>query len=64
MDAAPAAVEAAVKAGAVVEVACVQQYAAAMAWVLQQAAYVCAAAGGGGQENDHKDGRQPACLRQ
>ncbi len=34
---APAAAEAAVKAGAVVEAACVQQYAAAAAWVWQQA---------------------------
>ncbi len=64
MDMAPAAAEAAVKAGAVVEAACVQQYAAAVAWVLQQAACVCAAAGSGGQGNDCKDGRQPACVRQ
>ncbi len=46
------------------EVACVQQYAAAAAWVLQQAACMCAAAGGSGQGNDRKDGRQPACVRQ
>jgi hypothetical protein len=35
MDVALAAAEAAVKAGAVVEAACVQQYAAAVVWVLQ-----------------------------
>ena len=64
MDVTPAAVEAAVEVGAVVEAACVQQYAAAVAWVLQQAACVCAAAGSGGQGNDCKDGRQPACVRQ
>jgi hypothetical protein len=57
-------VEAAVKAGAVVEAVCVQQYAAAAGWVLQRAACVCAAAGGGGQGNDCKDGRQPACMQQ
>jgi hypothetical protein len=48
MDVAPAAAEAAVKAGAVVEAVCVQQYAAAVAWVRQRAACVCAAAGSGG----------------
>ncbi len=52
MDVAPAAVEAAVEVGAVVEAACVQQYAAAAAWVRQQAACVCAAAGVGGRGND------------
>ncbi len=64
MDVVPAAVEAAVKAGAVVEAVCVQQYAAAAAWMLQRAACECVAAGGGGQGNDRKDGRQPACVRQ
>ncbi len=64
MDVAPAVAEAAVKAGAVVEAACVQQYAAMAAWVLQQAACVCAAAGGNGQGNDCKDSRQPACVQQ
>jgi hypothetical protein len=54
MDMAPAAAEAAVEAGAVVEVACVQQYAAAAAWVRQRAACVCAAAGGSGQGNDQR----------
>ena len=63
MDVAPAAAEVAVKAGAVVEVACAQQYAAAAARVLQQAPCVCVAAGGGGRGNDRKDGRQPACVR-
>ncbi len=52
MDVAPAAAEAAVEVGSVVEVACMQQYAAATAWVLQQTACVCAAAGGGGRGND------------
>jgi hypothetical protein len=64
MDMAPAAAEAAVKAGAVVEAVCVQQYAVAAVWVLQQAVCVCAAAGGGGQGNDRKDSRQPACVQQ
>ncbi len=52
MDVAPAVAEAAVEAGAVVEAVCVQQYAAAVAWVRQQAACVCAAAGSGGWGND------------
>ncbi len=55
MDMAPAAVEAAVVTEAVVEVVCVQQYAATAAWVRQRAACVCAAAGGGGRGND-RDG--------
>jgi hypothetical protein len=38
MDVAPAVAEAAVEAVAVVEAACVQQYAAAAAWVRQRAA--------------------------
>ncbi len=61
MDVAPAAAEAAVEAGAVVEVACVQQYAAAVVWVRQQAACVCEAAGGGGRGNDC-DGRHAASM--
>jgi hypothetical protein len=61
MDVAPAAVEAAVVMGAVVEVACVQQYAAVAVWVQQQAACVCAAAGGGGRGSDC-DGRQAASV--
>ncbi len=52
------------EAGAVVEAACVQQYAAAVAWVRQQAACVCAAAGGGGRGMIAMDGIQPACMRQ
>jgi hypothetical protein len=52
MDVAPAAAEEAVEAGAVVEVACMQQYAAVVAWVRQQAACVCAAAGSSGRGND------------
>ncbi len=61
MDVAPAAVEAAVEAGAVVEVACMQQYAAVAAWMWQQAACVCAAAGGGSQGNDC-NGRHAASM--
>ncbi len=52
MDMAPAAAEAAVETGAVVEAVYMQQYAAVAAWVRQQAACVCAAAGGGGRGND------------
>ncbi len=44
--------EVAVVMGAVVEAACVQQYAAVAAWVRQRAACVCVAAGGGGRGND------------
>ncbi len=62
MDVAPAAAEAAVEAGVVVEAVCVQQYAAAAAWVQQQAACVCAAAGVGSQGND-RDERQAASMR-
>ncbi len=62
MDVAPAVAEAAVEAGAVVEVACMQQYAAAAAWVQQRALCLCAAAGGGGRGND-RDGRQAASMR-
>jgi hypothetical protein len=62
MDVAPAAVEATVEAGAVVEAVCVQQYAAEAAWVQQPAACVCAAAGSGSQGNDC-NGRQAASVR-
>ncbi len=48
MDVAPAAAEVAVVTGAVVQGACMQQYAAVAAWVRQQAACVGGAAGGGG----------------
>ncbi len=61
MDVAPAVVKAAVEAGIVVKVACVKQYAAAAAWVRQQAACMCAAAGGGVQGND-RDGHQAASV--
>ncbi len=62
MDVAPAAVEVAVVTGAVVQGGCVQQYAAAAAWVWQQAACVGGAAGGGGQGHDH-NGWQAASVR-
>jgi hypothetical protein len=62
MDVAPAVAEAAVEVGAVVEVACMQQYAAAAAWVQQQAACVCAAAEGGSRGND-RDGWHAASVR-
>ncbi len=62
MDVAPAAAEAAVETRAVKEVACVQQYAAAAAWVRQRAACVCAAAGGSGRGNDC-NGRHEASVR-
>ncbi len=52
MDVAPAAAEVAVVTGAVVQGACVQQYAAVAAWVRQQAACVGGAAGGGGWGHD------------
>ncbi len=45
MDVAPAAVEEAVVTGAVVQGVCMQQYAAAAAWVWQRAACVGGAAG-------------------
>ncbi len=62
MDMAPAAAEVAVVTGAVVEVVCVQQYAAVAVWVQQQAACVCVAAGSSGRGND-RDGRQAASVR-
>ncbi len=49
MDVAPAAAEVAVVMGAVVQGACMQQYAAAAAWAWQQEACVGGAAGGSGQ---------------
>jgi hypothetical protein len=63
MDVAPAAAEVAVVTGAVVQGACVQQYAAAVAWVRQQAACVGGAAGGGGRGHDCNGlaGSQRAC---
>jgi hypothetical protein len=62
MDVAPAAVEVAVEAGAVVDAACMQQYAAAAAWVRQRAVCMCMAASNGGRGND-RDGRQAASMR-
>ncbi len=62
MDVAPAAAEVAVVTGAVVQGACVQQYAAAKAWVQQQAACIGGAAGGGRQGHDH-NGWQAASVR-
>jgi hypothetical protein len=62
MDVAPAAVEVALVMEAVVQGACMQQYAAATAWVRQQAACVCRAAGGGGWGNDC-NGWQAASVR-
>ncbi len=47
--------------GAVVQGACMQQYAAAAAWVRQRAACVGGAAGGGGRGHDH-NGWQAASM--
>ena len=52
MDVASAAAEVALVTGAVVQGACMEQYAAAVAWVQQQAVCVCEAAGGGGWGHD------------
>ncbi len=49
MDVAPATAEVAMMTGAVVQGACMQQYAAAVVWVRQQAACVGGAAGSGGR---------------
>jgi hypothetical protein len=62
MDVAPAAAEVAVVTGAVVQGACVQQYAAAVAWVRQRAACIGGAAGGGGRGHDC-NGWQAASMR-
>ncbi len=59
---APAAAEVAVVTGAVVQGACMQQYAAAVAWVRQQAVCVGGAAGGGGWGHD-QNGWQTASMR-
>ncbi len=48
--------------GAVVQGACVQQYAAAVAWVQQRAAWVGGAAGGGGRGHN-RNGWQAASVR-
>ncbi len=62
MDVAPAAAEVAVVTGAVVQGACMQQYAAAVAWVQQKAACVGGAAGGGRRGHDC-NGWQAASVR-
>jgi hypothetical protein len=62
MDVAPAAGGEAVVTGAVVQGACVQQYAEVAVWVRQQAACVGGAAGGGGGGHD-RNGWQAASVR-
>jgi hypothetical protein len=62
MDVAPATAEVAVVTGAVVQGACMQQYAAVAVWVRQQAACVGGAAGGGGRGHD-RNGWQAASVR-
>ena len=61
MDVAPAAAEMVLVTGAVVQGACMQQYAAAAVWVRQQAACVGGAAGGGGRGHD-RNGWQAASM--
>jgi hypothetical protein len=61
MDVAPAAAEVAVVTGAVVQGACMQLYAAAAAWVWQQAACVAGYAGVGGRGHD-RNGWQAASV--
>jgi hypothetical protein len=62
MDVAPAAAEVAVVMGAVVQGACMQQYAAVAAWVRQQAVRVGGAAGDGRWGHDC-NGWQAASMR-
>jgi hypothetical protein len=62
MDVAPAAAEVAVVMGAVVQGGCVQQYAAAAAWVWQRAPCIGGAAGGGRRGHDC-NGWQAASVR-
>ncbi len=62
MDVAPAAAEVAVVTGAVLQGACVQQYAAAAAWVRQRAACIGGAAGGSRRGHD-RNGWQAASVR-
>ncbi len=62
MDVAPAAAEVAVVTGSVVQGACMQLYAAAAAWVRQQAACVAGAIGGGGRGHN-RNGWQAASVR-
>ncbi len=61
MDVAPAVAEVAVVRGAVVQGACMRQYAAAAAWVRQQAARVGEAAGGSGRGHN-RNGWQAAIV--
>jgi hypothetical protein len=63
MDVAPAAAEMAVVTGVMVQGACVQQYAAAAAWVRQQAACVGGAAGSSGRGHNC-NGWQAASVRE
>ncbi len=62
MDVAPAVTEVAVVTEAVVQGACVQQYAAAAAWAGQQAACVGGAAGGS-KWGHNRNGWQAARVR-
>ncbi len=62
MDVAPAAAEVAVVTQAVVQGECVQQYAAAAAWMQQRAACVGGAAVGSGRGHD-RNGWQAASMR-
>ncbi len=62
MDVAPAAVEVAVVMGAVVQGVCMQQYAAAAAWVWQLAVCVGGAAGGS-RRGRNCNGWQAASVR-
>jgi hypothetical protein len=61
MDVASAVAEVAVVMGAVVQGACVQQYAAAAVWVRHQAACIGGAVGGGGWGHD-RNGWQAASV--
>jgi hypothetical protein len=62
MDVERAAAEVAVVTGAVVQGVCMQQYAAAAAWVRQQAACVGGAAGSG-RWGHNRNGWQAASMR-
>ncbi len=62
MDVAPAVAEVAVVTGAVVQGACVQQHAAAAAWVQQRTACIGGAAGSGGRGHN-RNGSQAASVR-
>jgi hypothetical protein len=62
MDVAPAAAEVAVVTRAVVQGACVQQYAAAVAWVGQRTVCIGGVAGGG-RQGHNPNGWQAASVR-